>query len=143
VSRALFDVNVLVALFDQDHIDHLRAREWLSREIASGWASCAITQNGFVRIVSQPGYPSPITPHEAISRLERATSTEHHEFWPCSVSILDARTIDRSRILGPRQVTDVYLLATAVANGGRFVTFDRTVPLAAVSSATADQLVVV
>jgi toxin-antitoxin system PIN domain toxin len=143
VSRALLDVNVLVALFDQDHIDHLRAREWFSREIASGWASCAITQNGFVRIVSQPGYPSPITPHEAISRLERATATEHHEFWPCSVSILDVRTIDRSRILGPRQVTDVYLLATAVANRGRFVTFDRTVPLAAVSSATADQLVVV
>ena len=143
MSRSLLDVNVLIALFDQDHVDHVRAREWFGREIASGWASCAITQNGFVRIVSQSGYPSPITPHEAISRLQRATATEHHEYWPCSMSILDAKTIDGSRILGPRQVTDAYLLATAVANGGRFVTFDRSVPVAAVPSANADHLVVV
>ena len=59
--RALLDVNVLVALLDADHADHARARDFAERDIAQeGWASCAVTQNGFVRIVSQPRYPSPV-----------------------------------------------------------------------------------
>jgi toxin-antitoxin system PIN domain toxin len=140
--RALLDVNVLLALFDTSHVDHRRARDWLSGEIAHGWASCALTQNGFVRIISQPRYPSPISPTEAIDRLGRATETEHHRFWPCSVSLLDARRIDPTRIHGPRQVTDVYLLALAAEQGGRFVTFDRSIPLSAAPDAAPEHLVV-
>jgi toxin-antitoxin system PIN domain toxin len=142
VSRALLDVNVLVAILDRDHTDHLLAQDWISAEIAHGWASCAITENGFVRVVSQPGYPSPVTPNEAIERLGAATTTAHHEFWPCSVSLLDAAQIDRTRIHGPRQVTDAYLLALAVEHGGRFVTFDRSIPLSAVPGASPEHLTV-
>lgn len=142
MKRALLDVNVLLALFDADHVDHARARAWLSGEIQHGWASCALTQNGFVRILSQPRYPSPVPPAEAMRRLERATAGEHHRFWPCDVSVLDQRLIDRSRLHGPRQVTDAYLLALAVANGGRFATFDRGVPLDAVPGAGTENLVV-
>ena len=142
MRRALLDVNVLLALLDSDHADHHRARNWLGTEIAHGWASCAITQNGFVRIVSQPRYPSPISPSEAMDRLAGATTTEHHEFWTCSVSILDDLAVDRTRIHGPRQVTDAYLLALATHHGGRFVTFDRTVPLSAVATATDANLAV-
>lgn len=140
--RALLDINVLLALLDGDHVDHRRARDWLAGEIAHGWASCAITQNGFVRIISQPRYPSPVTPKEAVDRLSRATATEHHEFWPCTQSLLDPRVVDRTRLLGHRQVTDVYLLALASANEGRFVTFDQTVPIPAVPRATAGHVVV-
>ncbi len=140
--RALLDINVLLALLDADHVDHSRAREWLISEIAAGWSSCAVTQNGFVRVVSQPRYPSPVPPAEAIRRLEGATRSEHHEFWSCDVSLLDARRIDPTRLHGPRQVTDAYLLALAAAKGGRFVTFDRSVPLAAVPGARAENLVV-
>lgn len=56
--RALLDINVLLALLDADHLDHQRAQEWISEEIQHGWASCALTQNGFVRIISQPKYPA-------------------------------------------------------------------------------------
>jgi uncharacterized protein len=59
VTRALLDINVLIALLDSDHVDHQRVRGWVDAEIAHGWASCAIAQNGFVRIISQPRYPSP------------------------------------------------------------------------------------
>jgi toxin-antitoxin system PIN domain toxin len=135
VSRALLDINVLLALFDRDHIDHQRAFEWLDSNVGTGWASCPITENGFVRIISQPRYPSPISPSEAIDLLARATSTEHHEFWPCDVSVLDEAAVDRALLHGPRQVTDAYLLALAVAHGGRFVTFDQSVPLALVRGA--------
>jgi toxin-antitoxin system PIN domain toxin len=140
--RALLDINVLLALLDADHVDHGVARAWLEREISAGWASCPITQNGFVRIVSQPRYPSPVPPAEAIGRLELATRAEQHEFWPCDLSLLDAALIDSARVHGPRQVTDVYLLALAVAEGGRFVTFDRTIPLSAVIGASSEKLVV-
>jgi len=140
VSRALLDINVLLALLDSDHVDHERARRWLEREIGSGWASCAITENGFVRIISQPRYPSPVPVARAVERLARATSTASHEFWPCSVSLLSEDLVERNRLLGPRQVTDAYLLALAVAHGGRFATFDQSVPLTAVHGARAEHL---
>lgn len=141
--RALLDINVLLALLDADHVDHQRAQEWISGEIQHGWASCALTQNGFVRILSQPRYPSPVSPYEAVERLRRATSTEYHEFWPCSISLLENSRINSSYVHGPRQVTDVYLLALAVEHGGRFVTFDRSIPLSAAPGATPEHLVVV
>lgn len=139
--RALLDVNVLIALFDSDHIDHARARHWFQAEVHHGWASCALTENGFARVVSQPRYPSPVPTALAIARLARATQSEHHEFWPCALSLLDEQVFDRSRIHGPRQVTDAYLLALAVAHGGRLVTFDRTISLEAVVGARAANLV--
>ena len=143
MSRALLDINVLLALLDSDHIDHARAHAWLDHEIDAGWASCAITQNGFVRIVSQPRYPSPIPPAQAIELLGEACTTRHHAFWVCDLSVLDDRVIDRSRLHGPRQVTDAYLLALACANEGRFVTFDRSVPTSAVVGASEQHLVVI
>lgn len=141
--RALLDVNVLLALLDSDHVEHRRARDWLGAEIVHGWASCVITQNGLVRILSQPRYPSPVPVAEAVVRLELATAREHHAFWPCNLSLLDRSLVDRARVHGPRQVTDVYLLALAVHHGGRFATFDGHVPLAAVSGALPEHLVVI
>lgn len=140
--RALLDINVLLALLDADHVDHTTARAWLSSEIESGWASCALTVNGFVRVMSQPRYPGAVSPFEAIERLRRAASTAHHDSWPCDLSLLEESVFDRSQILGPRQVTDAYLLALAVANEGRFVTFDQGVPIAAVRGARSAHLVV-
>lgn len=142
MNRALLDINVLLALLDGDHVDHEKAREWLGREIHHGWASCAITQNGFVRIISQPRYPSPVHPAQAIERLARAAGTEHHEFWPCSVSLLDDHAIHPDRLHGPKQVTDAYLLALAISHDGRFVTFDQSIPLNTVRGARSDHLTV-
>lgn len=143
MSRALLDVNVLIALFDSDHVDHRRVREWLDAEIVHGWASCAITQNGFVRIVSHPRYPNALAPAQAIRSLAGAADTDRHEYWPCSVSLLDDTAIDRSRLLVHRQITDAYLLALATAAGGRFVTLDQSVPVDAVRSARARNLTVI
>jgi toxin-antitoxin system PIN domain toxin len=143
VTRSLLDVNVLVALLDLDHADHRSTHAWLDEHIEHGWASCAITENGFVRVISQPHYPNPVSPSAAIDVLAEATGTERHEFWPCAVSLLDPGAIDRTRLHGHRQVTDAYLLALAVANGGRLVTLDRSVPLSAVVGAMAGHLTVI
>ena len=142
MSRALLDVNVLLALLDRDHADHVRARAWLEEEVDTGWASCAITQNGVVRIMSQPRYPSPAPPTLVADLLEQACATAHHEFWSCDISLVDQLVIDRRRLHGPRQVTDAYLLALAVHRGGRFVTFERSVVTSAVCGAAAETLMV-
>lgn len=133
--RALLDVNVLIALLDADHAHHAAATSWLDKNLKAGWASCPITQNGCVRILSQPGYPAPMPAAQVAARLAEAAATAHHAFWPDDVSLLDASVFDHSRLLGPRQVTDAYLLALAVAHKGRFVTFDRSVALAVVTGA--------
>ena len=140
--RALLDVNMLLALLDRDHIQHQRARSWFESEIGHGWASCAITQNGFIRVRSQPGYPGSVSPREAAERLAAAAATAHHEYWRCDLSVLDSAVFDHTRIHGPRQITDVYLLALAAHNGGRFVTFDQTAAGGAVRTAGAQHLVV-
>ncbi len=142
MTRALLDINVLLALLDSDHVDHGRAHGWLEGGIEDGWASCAITENGFVRIISQPRYPSPISPAEAIDLLRRACDSGPHEFWPCDVSLLDAQIVDSSRLHGPRQVTDAYLLALAKMHDGRFATFDRSLPITSVKGASKDHLTV-
>lgn len=140
--RALLDVNVLIALLDEDHVHHAAANKWLSANLAAGWASCPITQNGCVRILSQPGYPNPLPAPQVIERLAEAAGTPHHAFWSDDVSLLDGKRIHAPRVLGPKQVTDAYLLALAVAHKGRFVSFDRGIVLAAVPGAKPQHLVV-
>jgi toxin-antitoxin system PIN domain toxin len=139
--RALLDINVLIALLDGAHVHHARARRWLETNIAHGWASCPITQNGCARILGQPGYPQPVPIAQAVERLRRATSTPHHVFWPDDVSVLDTRLVDPQRIHGAKQLTDLYLLALAVDHGGRFVSFDGRIARSAVPGAGTEHLV--
>jgi len=140
---ALLDVNVLVALFDADHSLNEAALRWFDEHGGAGWATCPVTQNGCIRVMSQPGYPN-ITPVVAIAdRLREATAHETHQFWPDDVSILDEAIIDLSRVHGPRQLTDAYLLALAVAHNGRLLTFDRAIPVGAVAGAQKKHLVVI
>lgn len=141
--RALLDVNVLIALLDPDHAHHGRVREWFRVEAPRGWASCPITQNGCVRIMSQPAYPNRLAPAAIVDRLGHATRHPLHERWADDVSLLDPELVDASRIHGPKQITDVYLIALAAAHGGRFATMDARATSAAVRAASADTVVVV
>jgi len=140
--QALLDVNVLIALLDADHTLHARAAAWFARNATKGWASCPITENGCVRIMAHPGYPNPLPVHAVARRLGEAASHPLHEFWPDELSLLDGRIVDTARVHGPRQLTDVYLLALAVRRGGRFVTFDASVGLDAVPGAQPRHLLV-
>ena len=141
--RSLLDVNVLIALLDAAHMHHRRATDWLATELTSGWASTPITQNGCIRILSQPGYPSPLRAAEVAARLTDAVRDTSHAFWADSVSLLDGERIRWPHVLGARQVTDAYLLALAVRHEDRLVTLDRRIALAAVKGATSDHLAVV
>jgi len=140
--RALLDVNVLIALLDSDHTSHGVALMWFAKHAREGWASSPITQNGCVRIMSNPSYPNALPVQAVMKRLADACEEDVHEFWSDEVSLLNPNVVDSTRIHGPRQLTDIYLLALAVEQEGRLVTFDTEVPLAVVRKATPDNLVV-
>ena len=140
--RSLLDVNVLIALLDADHSLHARASEWFAGHAKGGWASCPITQNGCVRIMSHPGYPKSLPVRAIVGRLSEAGTGPFHEFWPDEVSLLDRSVVEPARIHGPRQLTDVYLLALATRRAGRFVTFDASIALDAVHGARKQDLIV-
>lgn len=140
--RALLDVNVLIALLDGSHIHHSLVTDWIASNIEAGWASSPITQNGCIRILSQPGYPNPVPAARVADRLAEATRHPSHAFWVDSISLLHPGCLEWSRVLSSRHVTDVYLLALAVKQGGCFVTLDRGVPLDAVAGALPEHLVV-
>lgn len=139
--RSLFDVNVLIALLDRDHVSHAAATSWHGAHVEHGWASCPITENGTARVMSSPGYPNPLPVAEVLARLGAAARAGPHEFWPDDVSLTDSAAFDARAILGSKQITDRYLLALAVRNRGRLVTFDRAIRPTAVHGAAPEHIV--
>jgi toxin-antitoxin system PIN domain toxin len=151
VSRpALLDVNVLVALFIPDHVHHEIAHDWFADNQSKGWATCPITESGFVRVLSNPsfgpGSPKesvPPRPSDLVARLRKFTAGREHVFWPDAVSLTDTTLFDPAYIRGHRQITDVYLLGLAKKMGGLLATLDGAVPLGAVTGATRHHLAVI
>lgn len=140
----LLDVNVLVALFDPDHVHHDLAHDWFAEERVRGWATCAVTEAGLVRVLSNPAYASTLhRPLDIVDRLREFRASGHHTFWADTFSLCERRVCQPAHIRGHRQVTDVHLLGLAVLHRGRLATFDRAIPIAAVRGATADTLQVI
>ena len=127
--RALLDVNVLVALLDRQHVAHGRAHAWLAQNLATGWASCPLTENGCLRVLTNPRYPAPVFAADVLAKLATAKTAGHHEFWADDLTITDVQVFDRAKWRGHQQVTDAYLLALAVKHGGCLVTFDTGIAL--------------
>ncbi|MCX7031372.1 MAG: PIN domain-containing protein [Spirochaetes bacterium] len=122
----LLDVNCLVALFDGSHVNHEAAHGWFGEVGSRAWATCPITENGFIRVISNPAYPSiAATPNEVLERLLEFCRHPGHLFWPDDVSLLEE--LDdavRARLLGHQQLTDFYLAFLALRHDGKLVTFD-------------------
>lgn len=139
--RFLFDVNVWVALFDDAHVFSEQANE-LVETPGLQIATCPLVENGVIRVMNSPSYGrrGAVGIRQVRARLQQACDELDHEFWPDDVSLRDDRRVDFDRVHSHRQVTDVYLLALAVAYGGCLVTFDRGVPVSAVRGATARHL---
>jgi uncharacterized protein len=125
VNRALLDVNVLIALSWPEHVSHGVALRWFSRNAHRGWATCPITQTGFVRILSNPGFSqNALTPQQALAILENNIAHPDHRFWPDDLSPVQALSPTKG-ITGHRQITDAYLLTLAAHHRGTVATLDR------------------
>jgi toxin-antitoxin system PIN domain toxin len=139
--RALLDVNVWVALFDDAHLFSERANAFIeTRGIKI--ATCPLVENGVIRVMSLPSYGRygglPI--QLVRQRLREACAALDHEFWPDAISLRDDKHVDFSRVQGHNQITDLYLLALAVHRGGCLASFDQAIALSSVPGATSKSL---
>ena len=119
---ALLDVNALVALAWDSHVHHHAMRSWMAVHGPRGWATCPLTESGFVRVSANANVlPSAIGVEAARAVLTALRATQGHRFLPDDVSICDD---DVPKLHGHRQVTDAHLLTLARRRGVRLVTFD-------------------
>ena len=137
----LLDVNVLVGLLDSAHVHHDAALAWFRTVAAKeGWATCPLTENGLIRVVSHLSYPNlRLSPAQAAESLAlfKAGFPAVHRFWPDAISLTDSAIFDLAVLTGSRQTTDAYLAGLAFRNGGRLATLNGGIPWRAVRGADA------
>ena len=132
---SLLDVNVLVALAWPNHVHHDAAHAWFSEQRINGWATCPITEAGFVRISCNPAaVGQTVTPSDAVGLLRSLMQQESHSFWPLEVSMAELPEDMLARVQGYRQITDVMLLATAIQRNGLLATLDSSLAMLAADS---------
>lgn len=118
---ALLDVNALIALAWDTHVHHHTITAWFD-DREGAWATCSVTEAGFVRISSNPkALVGALSVGEARSVLRDLRRVGRHEFLVDDVSLTDA---DVPSIVGHRQVTDIHLLTIARRAKVPLVTFD-------------------
>jgi toxin-antitoxin system PIN domain toxin len=123
----LLDVNVLIALLWPPHEAHARAQRWFAQNARHGWATCAMTQSGFVRIVSNPIFSRrAVSPGDALEVLGSNLQHPAHHFWTEDIGVTEALAHFGRRLLGHQQITDAYLLGLAIHKKGRLATFDAS-----------------
>ena len=121
MTPLLLDVNTLLALGWAEHEAHGVVIKRLSRLVK--WATCPITQLGFVRISSTGGiFSRTLTPLQSHAALQALCADKQHRFISDHPSVVDA---DFGQLSGPRQTTDAYLLALAQHHQMRLLTLDR------------------
>jgi hypothetical protein len=127
VSIALLDVNALLALLWENHVFHARMARWFASNENRGWATCPITEQGFVRIVSNVAYMKPApSVRSALDLLQKTTeATKNHKFWADDLPLSALSPAIRRHLQGRQQITDAYLQTLAVHHRGKLVTFDR------------------
>jgi toxin-antitoxin system PIN domain toxin len=126
VKTALLDLNILTALLWPAHEHHDVAHRWFAARDNGGWATCSLTQLGFVRIVSNPAFSrDALAPVEALALLAENLTHARHEFWTESLQVPAAVKDMEAGLQGHKQLTDAYLLALAHRRKGVLATFDR------------------
>ncbi len=122
----LLDVNALIALIWEDHQFHATMAAWFARHAPGGWATCAITQSGFIRVMNRPALVQPArTVAELAEALAHNVAQRGHRLLPLNFGFGDVLACCSGGVVGHRQITDAYLLTAAVREGARLLTFDR------------------
>ena len=118
------DVNVLFAAHRSTHEFHGQALAWL--RAAESFATCAITEQGLVRLLSSPIANPGATVDDALAALARVRSRRAHVFWADQASLGDPR-ISLTGLVGHKQITAFHLVNLAAAHGGVLATFDTRI----------------
>jgi uncharacterized protein len=117
----LVDVNLLIARLFEDHEHHLPAVEWFDLPDLQ-WALCSWTEAGFLRYATRPGRLSMSEATGVLDDMARHAGFSYH---PVAHSWGTLTKPFFQRLHGHRQITDAYLLGTAIHDGIMLATFDR------------------
>lgn len=126
--RIFPDVNVLIALFDASHQHHQLAKREFTKFLSTGWCTCPLIQNGFIRIISNPSYLNNMTVAESTNLLKSAVDSTNHTYLDQTVSLLDAHRFETTKLLSHKQITDLFLIGMAIHHDVKLLTFDRNIP---------------
>ena len=140
--RLLLDVNVWIALLDDAHIHNATAHQLIA-QAGLKIASCAMVENGVLRVLNLPGYskyaaPGFIAVRDKLREIYAQIDCEH---WDLGLSLIRSESINWTRVMGHNQITDAYLLALAIAQNGALATLDHRIALSAVHGAQQRHLV--
>lgn len=127
MTTYLLDVNMLLALSDPRHVHHEPAHAWFAQVGSLSWATCPITENGFVRVASNPRYPNrPGNAAAILALLRQFCTLDGHHFWPADVRLQDF--LPENAVVGHNQLTALYLLGLAIHHQGKLATLDQRIP---------------
>lgn len=134
--RLLLDVNVWIALLDDAHVHNLAALA-LFQKPRLKIATCPLVENGVLRILNLPGYSQrgPAGFEIVRAKMALACADVDHTFWSDDISLRTDGLVNWDRVFSNGQITDLYLLALAVAHDGALATFDHRIALNAVAQA--------
>jgi toxin-antitoxin system PIN domain toxin len=122
----LLDVSTLIALAYEHHTAHEKVEAWFDEYAAGRWATCPMTECGFVRVISNPKFASSAPDlGEARQLLAGFTEMAGHHFWSDDMRLTDVFALLEGRLHGHQQITDAYLLALTISKKGQLVTLDR------------------
>lgn len=134
-TTCLLDVNVLVALTWPSHVHHEKAHAWFAAAPERSWATCALTELGFVRVSSNAKLtPDAVDVGDALHALSALVGVPGHVFWADAPAVLAFEPFRNRALAGHRQLTDAYLACLAHMRGGRLATLDRPLARWAVSA---------
>ena len=138
MNRYLLDVNAFLALLDPMHVHHAAIHAWYGGLDTPVILVCSHVVNGVLRIASQPKYPNSLgTTSKVREVLQQFISRVPHEFCTKEANLLDDAVLVQKGLLTPGRVSDLYLLALAIAHGAKFATLDHKIPGPAVAGGAA------
>ena len=111
----LLDVNFLIACGWESHAEDLRANRWLSR--AASFATCPISEMGFLRVSLSPAYAAGFA--DALAALSAIVNMSTHRFLPDAT-----RAQSLPRVNTGKDVTDAHLVHLARRHRLKLATFD-------------------
>jgi toxin-antitoxin system PIN domain toxin len=121
----LLDANALIALGWPRHEHHASMLRWFGQHAQAGWATTALTQSAFVRIVSQAAFSGQaLAISDVAELLLRNTAHPQHRLLPLDFGFEQVMATCTGGLHGHRQITDAWLMTLAVRNQARLLTFD-------------------
>ncbi|MGF1449232.1 MAG: PIN domain-containing protein [Opitutales bacterium] len=141
MGRALLDASVRITLLDEADVHHRIAADWLRAHGDEGIATCPLTENASVRLISSPAYRTvQAVLQQVLAALIKLRLSWNHAIWADCVSLTDSKLFLSERLEGHKQLTDIYLLGLAQVHEGRLVTCDRGLSTRAIRNPREDLL---